>query len=792
MEFLKLRLRHKFDEAEGRYRRMLTLQDDAWWEQCFGLHYILQFNRAISRSYIKLVGSLLADLSTLNYAMLREDYKRLNMIYMSNLKREIYVIQTRANDLLNEISREVDALSPHLDLKAIGALENQVEMVLYKLRKVQNRTLRKENVTSDEVAGNVPLNLFLFSLNSFCSTLINFQQSHNSKIYNDVHRVQSFLLSSLKRFINPAYYKDSELWITALKITVAIMAGVTFSVGVYGFSATVPSCIAYIMGGHLGTSFRTTVNRVGGVVAGSVVPSVFKFFFVQICDPEALGVILSDVVMFIWVGICMYVFFGRGYGSYGGMVAAFVASDTLLRQTDICYPNGSDSSSSIALASYSSLAQTSVAVVIFISVETFLFPKSAITLLRHNILDTLKLHQKAFDLLFGHHLSSSVEMNEAAMADIQTMLVVQIPSRLEAQQQLLAEARVEPLLWRPQFSADKYERVLQLSSRLLSTNYLLFKLLRWFHFRVVQHRVTLNPADIRNEIEENDDNNVDCQAQWKISSSHFQLLARDNFETMEMLFSDTFRYSDPDQTAVFMQMKEAFRLADKDCSGELNADDVTALLGTIFAQSGAVKEEQIKAYVNEFMNVVGKPGRATVSFENFMDAIEHGLKLEVEVFRRVRPRAPALFPDASPEVGIGESPLPTKVTTKETQPVVIQVTEAATSDKMEESRSASIIEPADTAVTVARELDHHTTTFFTSENASVFIRREVDVLNVEDFSITDVVKHMKSAYVEWLLADKRYEYISMEEQLLLNCLISGAESIANSLSGLEEIALSSS
>lgn len=182
------------------------------------------------------------------------------------------------------------------------------------------------------------------------------------------------------------------------------------------------------------------------------------------------------------------------------------------------------------------------------------------------------------------------------------------------------------------------------------------------------------------------------------------------------------------------------------------------------------------------MRVVGEPGRTTVSFEDFMDAIEHGLKLEVEVYRRVKPRAPALSSDNLPE---------------EIKKIAMNEDSAACSQEArgntkEESRPASITESVAPIVGVAREQDTHTTSFFPSENASVFIRREYDVLNVEDFSISDVVAHMKAAYVEWLLADKCFERISMEEQLLLNCLVSGAESIAKNLSGLEEIAMSSS
>ncbi|KAG2528291.1 hypothetical protein BBO99_00006201 [Phytophthora kernoviae] len=296
---------------------------------------------------------------------------------------------------------------------------------------------------------------------------------------------------------------------------------------------------------------------------------------------------------------------------------------------------------------------------------------------------------------------------------------------------------------------DVHRRVLEISHRLLNNNYLLFKLVRWFHFRVTQNRVKLNSADIRDEsLESLDNTSADCHEKWQLSCNHFQALVQDSFETMEMVFSDSFQYSDPDEMAVFMQMKEAFRLADKDCSGELNADDVATMLETIFAQSGAVKKEEIGLYVQQFMAVVGKPDRDTVSFEEFMSALEHGLTLEVEVYRRRKPRAPALV--------------------------------AHTLQAKEEVQSGD-----------TKELETSMFSTCPSENASMLLRREYDILNVEDFSISDVVVNMKSAYVEWLMADKRYERVSMEEQLLLNCLVSSAESIAKSLAGLEEIAMSS-
>lgn len=107
MNFLKVKLRRKFDAAAARHRRMLALLDDVWWEQLLGFHYYLKFNRSVMKNYVQLIGSLIADLRSLNSAMQLEKYEHLHFQYMKVLQREIYVIQMRSSDLLNEISNEV-------------------------------------------------------------------------------------------------------------------------------------------------------------------------------------------------------------------------------------------------------------------------------------------------------------------------------------------------------------------------------------------------------------------------------------------------------------------------------------------------------------------------------------------------------------------------------------------------------------------------------------------------------------------------------------------------------------
>jgi len=672
-----------------------------------------------------------------------------------------------------------------LDLQTIDTLKVQMENTLRHYREAQIRLLQSQKVKKKDVEGNVPLNLFLFSLNSFCRTMVEYQDKHNNKDFHGGRRAWSFIEQSVKGFFMAHRYTRSRILEAAY---------------IYGFSSTTPSAIAYILGAHIGGSFSVTVNRVGGVVAGSVVPSVFQFFISQICNPQFLNVFLSDLLLFIWVTVSMYVRFVEGYSSYAGVVSAFIAAGVLLRQSDVCYANGSDSSSTIAISSYSSLAQTSVGMVLFIVLEIAMCPESATSLLRKNIQQTLKLQQKAFGILFGHHLSSSDQMSDETIEEVRDILQVQIPKYLVEQQALLKEAEAEPQMWRPAFSKQKYVAVFDSTNRLLNNNNLLFKLVVWYNYRVKENLAQTNGVDIRDMGTESarvfDTNGGrTTHTRWQEASNQFLSSVDDTFNTLQMLFGESFLYSDPDQTAIFMQMKEAFRVADKDCSGEIDADEVAVMLETIFAQSGAIKQDEISKYVEDFMEIVDKDCSGKVSFEEFMAALEDGLKLEVEVYHRRKPKAAALkqalssiHEDSQAGSRVSRSRGGSCSVTSSNGTGMTKITGSMfdTTTPKKDGRILSAVSSAQNTPKRSAGFMKRASTVMTSP-----IRREHDVLNVEDFTTSDIAAQMKSAYVEWLMEGHRFKRVTMEELLLLNCLVSGAEGIARNLTLMEEIVVSS-
>lgn len=108
MDFLKVTLQRKFEAANARNLRMATLVEDVWWEQLFGIHYLLKFNRSMVKNQVRLLTSLTADLRSLSHAMKLEQYEQLHIQYMKTLQREIYIIQLRSGDLLDEICEGVN------------------------------------------------------------------------------------------------------------------------------------------------------------------------------------------------------------------------------------------------------------------------------------------------------------------------------------------------------------------------------------------------------------------------------------------------------------------------------------------------------------------------------------------------------------------------------------------------------------------------------------------------------------------------------------------------------------
>ncbi|RHY49295.1 hypothetical protein DYB30_012919, partial [Aphanomyces astaci] len=186
MNFLKLKLKRKFDLALAKHATMTALLNDVWWEQLVGLHVPLRFRLSAVKPFIDLYASQIENLRAMNQAIVLERYETLHELFMKAVQKEVYIVQLHATRLLDEISTQVHQGTTELDLQESARVEKHMESLLTHFQATQNRIYKRHAPTPKQVEANIPLNLFVFSLQSYCSTLLEFQSAFNAKTHTTV------------------------------------------------------------------------------------------------------------------------------------------------------------------------------------------------------------------------------------------------------------------------------------------------------------------------------------------------------------------------------------------------------------------------------------------------------------------------------------------------------------------------------------------------------------------------------------------------------------------------------
>ncbi|OQR90087.1 transmembrane protein [Achlya hypogyna] len=710
MKHLRQQLDRKFEAAYAKKAVMIALLDDVWWEQSLGLHLLLSYRTSIIKPFLDLYGALLDDLRAMHRAVQAEQFGRFHALLMSRVQNEIYLVQTHAVAAFTGIAREVHQLHRVLSSSIVANVSPAMQVLLRDCHRAHSDLCRSSDTSVRDIDDDMTCHLFLFALYSYCTTLVAFPTTFNDIKHNTSTRVWQFTQQWLRRMLDGSNYTKANLQ-TGVKVCCAIVCGSFFAVYVFGFSPTTASALAYLWGNHVGGSFRRTANRVGGAVAGSIVPSVLLFLICSYaCDDSAVATALLDIVMCLWVTFSMYISLQNHSWSYAGFVSAYVSTGVFLRGC-------SCGSTAVApVSSYANLAQVSLGIVFFILIELALFPQSATALMRANVQNQLLHLRSAFQILFAQTVSTKGDVPPAKVREMQRIVGQVIPALLGEQPGLLTEARYEPVLWKSPFPEAKYAAVARACERLHHHTMIMLKLALWFQKRKssIKRRLTIQGDAFERRATRRLTSTATtttpattvvtegADVAWTFSTKELGIAIDDTFQSLHTLFGAAFAFADADRVALFLQMKEAFRRADGDGDGELDAAEVAAILRRIFAASLAV--EAVDASVKAFMAIVDTDRSGKVSCQEFMDAVERGLVLQVEEVhesrRSFRPRA---------------------------------------------------------------------------------------LLEINDVSLEDIAQTMRTSYATWLLGDRRFEKVSMDELLLLNCLMGCVTGIAAELQALADL-----
>ncbi|KAJ8578236.1 hypothetical protein ON010_g961 [Phytophthora cinnamomi] len=687
MDFFKLRLDRLLENAHERLATMESLLNDCWWEELVGLGVCLHFNKTVAKQLVKLYAKLLADLHAMKFAIEAETCHWTHVVLLKKMQTGFYVLQVEANDLLEDISLKIVRSSRNMSSPKFASLEQALERLMVKYTTLYGNLLSADVHTADDVGKTMPLNVFVYSFHVFVISLLEFEEKFNQKNFSARYRVKNFLKLTCRSLLQPISY-PRRLIIFAFRTTLAIIIGICCATFIFAFSSTAPTAIAMVAEDNIGGTYSNTVNRVGGLVAGTVVPSIFSFFVCKVSSDYVYNT-LNNIVLCIWTVGSMYVWFCGRYMALAGMTSAFMAASVLL-------DHSCRSTSSSTTVSYASLTQNALGILILMIVEVVIHPRSSRGLLRSNIQQLLTQYCGVFHDVFRHHIAynqptpitvgllteEDIEIANALLgrSDVKVLkdqLKVAIPQLLKTQAKLVDDSAMEPTLWKPPFSTSKYTKVVNVCHEILDRLDVLVDLVDWHEkrrssgkdkplhrwnqsridaectaaFTAAQEPPSPTSAAVA-EMVGGDDTaekpsspapsspqpNVTTTSQavakikWEQSLAVVEAGVEEAFDTLVTLFGEEFSTSTAEDHAIYLQMKEAFRIADVHRRGVVDASELGLLLEKLMPYSGSQGVEGMEQYVDEFMQLVDKNHDGKISFNEFMQALNEGFRLELEIY----------------------------------------------------------------------------------------------------------------------------------------------------------------
>ncbi|ETN05978.1 hypothetical protein PPTG_13823 [Phytophthora nicotianae INRA-310] len=864
MDFFRLRLDRLLNAAQHRLSEMEDLLDDCWWEEIVGVGLCLTFNKNVAKQFVKLYGRLLKDLRAMKFAIEAENGHWTHVVLMKRMQQSLHIMQAEANDLLQEIANRVLEASTEMPTPKFTHLEQTVCHFMKKYTKLYGAMLSAEVHTTGDVGKTMSLNVFVYSFHSFVHTLLEFEERLSHKNFTCRYRIVKFFKMVWCSIYQGTMYMKRMI-VFAVRTTLAVLIAYCISTFVFAFSATGPTAIAMVAQFHVGGTYGNMRNRMAGLVAGTVVPSILHFFVCKISDVVFYNA-LNNAVLFVWIVGSMYVCYSSSYLRMAGMVSAYMSASVLL--------DHSCRTTTKAL-SYSSLTENSVAIMTLMIVEGILQPQSARSLLRSNIQQVLWAYSKVFRRVFTHHITSTdatapsvgdlptvnetdtmkAKLSEEETRALHKELSLVLPTILKQQKKLVHDATAEPSLWKPKFSNEQYTQVLSVCWTLLDRLRLLSDLVEWRErsYRNCVHEgyrlKRRNAGSLNDEctaaFKEQEEERAQqpetvyftavapttedmipeaplpplpsnatpavAKARWDSSRNAYESVVDESLEALVTLFSKDFTYKTADDYAIYLQMKEAFRIADKDCSGTVDASELVVLLEKLMPYTGDQGSVHMEQYVDEFMRLVDKNHDGQVTFAEFMQALNDGFRLELEIYENTAQMIPSNTGQLNKEPPLQQEGPASMDISDDSSAVDLLESSTATSDALMTLPSSA-----------ARVLMPQSTTFFTAPSSlsgldSVLgsddereqipqigtsrrrwwtqTRTEstgVALLNVESFSLNEAAATLKQSYSELLLRslDDDDQHVTMEDFIVMSCLISACEDIAANLTRLNTLAAS--
>lgn len=478
----RTRLVTYFAKMEHSLADMARYLDDAWYEPrstqtCTKLGVVL-----------KVVYKLRAELYGMQQALTEEQSKQINEEnfndVMQNLRLPIHDLVEKSLDLLHEVQSLIDTTQANTFVantaveqtsvlgmkhsaarqsikaeienrlgKAGGALDATTQSLAdfhYHLSKLRDTTKEHERnrniIRSERIEMDDVLMMFLFSVTGFAQQLLDFPDEYAETMEDAVEQSRQNKLFAADTKMVALQFQKKQL-LAALKTSVCLAFATSCNAYYFDYESTGPVIIAYVMAGHVGSSYANTVSRVLGVIVGATM----SFCVLIFADCSVAWLAVMFVVI---ISLASFIRFTSPKASYMGLSAAVAACPILVRHWDSC-----DTETEIK-EQYDIVRQVVFSCSLLVFFELSFRTSTGLENLQKKVSDTLTECKTAFKDMseynatlyggrgFDDGSSSKPTDPKKMLNQIHVCLWASIPGYLREQSVFLEDAKAEPTLWR--------------------------------------------------------------------------------------------------------------------------------------------------------------------------------------------------------------------------------------------------------------------------------------------------------------------------------------------------------
>jgi len=380
--------------------------DMAWWE-----HFDIGDNgkiRYLLQRHVDMLSTLTDNVFAIQICISKEDFGPTHIRCMEKINGKVAALLGASRELLVQTTTSAgDGSIDKEEADGLRDLMQKTNNAIADLATTFNKTRRlmfpKDVINRDLQAES----FFVYCLSIHARRAVDYTTEMLESPPQPISLPAQMLLAGKAVFDPTALKNASKLTSFAFRGSVEVLIGYYMGMYCFNFNASTACFVSLLLAEFTGSAMLKNLGRLQAVVLSAVVPHLIMRIQTYSCDPAVTC--LKAFSIFVWETLTMYIYYGSASYGYIGLSCGAFALGTLVYPCQLPETGAQAAAEETAYSflQYTKILQTTISVIIMMSVDSILSAGRASDLATQSLLRGLMSIDVWFQAVFMARESSS-------------------------------------------------------------------------------------------------------------------------------------------------------------------------------------------------------------------------------------------------------------------------------------------------------------------------------------------------------------------------------------------------